>query len=269
MSSSTCRITILNELERWNKPFHSRCHLRMPYDDKQDRVITSKPNNRRGKVSGRIITTMNTIFMLAFVLPIVLGTVILATGSALLIWNSRHSKRDGQVEADDWPMAGGKILAAHLGEHETRHSDSHGTHVDITYEPVVEYVYTIDNAEYHGSKVFPGGDSDFGQAEAQEIIDRYPLNSYAPVRYDPENPEEFLTGGAFSSRHAPPSRSRPNLDCAGDRRLLFYLLYDVHPDRQDYDRHRHMKQTAAVGKLRRFVVKCCNLRWINCPACRR
>ena len=131
---------------------------------------------------------MNTIFMLAFVLPIILGTVILVTGSALWIWNSRHSKHDGQVDADDWSMAGGKILAAHLGEHETRHSDSHGTHVDITYEPVVEYIYTIDNAEYHGSKVFPGEDSDFGQAEAQEIIDRYPLNSYAPVRYDPENP---------------------------------------------------------------------------------
>ena len=65
-------------------------------------------------------------------------------------------------------MAGGKILAAHLGEHETRHSDSHGTHVDITYEPVVEYVYTIDNAEYHGSKVFPGEDLDLARLKLRK-----------------------------------------------------------------------------------------------------
>jgi hypothetical protein len=133
---------------------------------------------------------VNITFILAFVLPIVLGTMILVTGGVLWFLNSRRSKRGGEVETEDWQMTGGKILAAHLGEHETRRTDKHGTHVDITFEPVVEYVYTIDNVEHHGSKVFPGEDSDFGQEEAQGIIDKYPLNSYAPVRYNPENPAE-------------------------------------------------------------------------------
>jgi hypothetical protein len=131
---------------------------------------------------------MNNIFMLAFVLPVILGVVILVTGGLLLALNSRRNNQKGQVETEDWEMAGGKVLASHLGEHESRRTDKHGTHVDITYEPVVEYIYSVDNVEYHGSKVFPNDDSDFGQSEAQAIIDKYPLNSYAPVRYDPQNP---------------------------------------------------------------------------------
>jgi hypothetical protein len=130
---------------------------------------------------------MNINFMLAFVLPIVLGTVILVTGGVLLTLNSRRSKRSGDIETEDWQIAGGKILAAHLGEHEVTPADKSGG-AGITYEPVVEYVYAVNNVEFHGSKVFPGGDSDFGQVEAKSIIDKYPLNSYAPVRYDPENP---------------------------------------------------------------------------------
>lgn len=131
---------------------------------------------------------MNTIFMLAFVLPIVLGVVILAAGGLLYLMHSRRSKRSGEVETAEWETTGGKILAAHLGEHEARRNDKHGTHIDITYEPVVDYVYTVGDVEYHGSKVFPGSDSDFGKDEAQAIIDRYPANAFAPVRYDPENP---------------------------------------------------------------------------------
>ena len=131
---------------------------------------------------------MNFTFMLAFVLPVVLGTVILVTGGVLLFLNSRRRKRSGDIETGDWQIAGGKILAAHLGEPEAGHSDKSDPGAGVTFEPVVEYVYTVNNVEYRGSKVFPGGDSDFGQVEAQSIIDKYPLNSYAPVRYDPDNP---------------------------------------------------------------------------------
>jgi hypothetical protein len=131
---------------------------------------------------------MDTTFMLAFVLPIVLGTVILVTGVVLLSLNSRRSRRSVDVETEDWQIAGGKILAAHLGEHEVNPGEKSGTGAGIAYEPVVEYVYTVNNVEFHSSKVFPGGDSDFGQVEAKSIIDKYPLNSYAPVRYDPGNP---------------------------------------------------------------------------------
>jgi hypothetical protein len=146
---------------------------------------------------------MDTLYLLAFVLPIVLGIVILLTGGGLLLWNSRRNKRAGNVEAEDWLTTGGKILAGHLGEHENRWADKQGKHIDITYEPVVEYVYTVDNVEYQGSKVFPGADSDFGEAEAQEIIDRYPLNSYVPVRYDPENPSS-----SSLETHSPHTRHR-------------------------------------------------------------
>lgn len=131
---------------------------------------------------------MSNIFALAFVLPIVLGTLILATGGVLWLVNSRRSNRVGQVETKDWSTTGGKVLGSHVGEHEIRQGDKSDAPIVKTFEPVVEYVYSVGGSEYHGSKVFPAGDSDFGQAEAQAIIDRYPANSYAPVRYDPQNP---------------------------------------------------------------------------------
>ena len=131
---------------------------------------------------------MDTTFILAFIVPIVLGTVILAVGGALLFWNSRRSKRGGKVETEDWLTTGGKVLASHLEEHDSRPGDKPDAPAVKTYEPMVEYVYTVDGTEYHSSKVFPGGDSNFDQAEAQSVIDKYPLNSYAPVRYDPQNP---------------------------------------------------------------------------------
>jgi hypothetical protein len=131
---------------------------------------------------------MNTTFVLYFVVPSLLGTGILLIGVILLAVASRSRKKSGEVEVGDWPLTGGKILTSRLDQHETRKDDKSGTHVDINYEPVVEYVYTVKDVEYRGNKVFPGESIYFSQSAAQEILDQHQQNLYVPVRYNPDDP---------------------------------------------------------------------------------
>ena len=133
---------------------------------------------------------MDKTFTLYFVVPVVLGVVILFAGVVILIITSRRKKQAGEINIDDWETVGGKILSSKIEEHEAKQSDSKGTHIDLTYEPIVEYVYVVNEVEYHGNKVFPGVSEKFGQEVAQEILEKYPHNTYVPVQYNPDNPSE-------------------------------------------------------------------------------
>ena len=131
---------------------------------------------------------MDTTFVMYFVVPVSLGSVIFLVGAVLLVIDSRKNKKRDNVETEDWSTTGGKILSVRIDEHESPRSDKNGTHVDITYEPIVDFVYVVDNVEHHGNKVFPGESANLGQKTAQEILDKYPVNSYVPVRYNPRDP---------------------------------------------------------------------------------
>ena len=63
-----------------------------------------------------------------------------------------------------------------------------GTLIDITYEPIVDYVYVVKDVEHHGNSVFPGISEKFDEKASQEILNKYPLNTYVPVRYNPDDP---------------------------------------------------------------------------------
>ena len=131
---------------------------------------------------------MDTRYILYFVVPSAIGTFILLIGVILLIIAARKKKKADQGETGDWGTTGGKVTAVHLEKHETQKTDRRGTHINITYEPVVEYRYTVDNVEHTGNKFFPGEATYFSESEAQELIDQHPLNSYVPIHYNPEDP---------------------------------------------------------------------------------
>lgn len=131
---------------------------------------------------------MDTKYILYFVVPSVIGTCILLIGVILLIIAARKKKKADQGETGDWVTTGGKVTAAHLEKHEAQKNDKRGTHIDITYEPVVEYRYTVDNVEYTGNKFFPGESTYFSESEAQELLGQHPLNSFVPIHYNPEDP---------------------------------------------------------------------------------
>jgi hypothetical protein len=131
---------------------------------------------------------MDTRFVLYFVVPVVGGTVILLAGLIFLFIDNRKKKKNGDVETGEWETTGGKIIASHLERHEARKDDKTGTHIDINYEPIIEYVYTVKNEEYRSNKVFPGDHIYFSEKDAQQILDEHPLNMYMPVKYNPEDP---------------------------------------------------------------------------------
>jgi len=127
-------------------------------------------------------------FALRFVVPVVAGVLILLAGIIALAVDSRKKKKTELVETQDWETTGGKIISVRLDQHESRKEDATGIHLDINYEPLIEYVYTVKDVEYRSNKVFPGEHIYFGQAAATEILDQHRLNSYVPVKYNPEDP---------------------------------------------------------------------------------
>ena len=123
---------------------------------------------------------MDNRFLLYFVVPLSLGIVITLAGAILLFINSRRKPKAGEVNIEDWATIGGQVTAARLGERQS----------DNMYEPIVEYVYTVNDVQYHGNKVFPGINTSSKKDTAQEILDHHPVNTYVPVRYNPQNPSE-------------------------------------------------------------------------------
>jgi hypothetical protein len=129
-----------------------------------------------------------TFLMYFLVLPITLGVGILLMGAVLLLIDSRRRKKYIPVEMYDWETTGGKVLSVGLNECPPDASAKKGTPPAPTFQPVVEYAYTAKTVEYTGHNLFPGDCDNFSQAEAQAILDKYPLNAYVPVRFNPEDP---------------------------------------------------------------------------------
>jgi hypothetical protein len=133
---------------------------------------------------------MDIKFVMYFVVPFVLATIILVIGVALLWISVYRRRRAGRVEIGEWPLTGGKILAARLAPHESPRQDKDRTQTALDYEPVVEYAYTVKGVEYQGNRLFPGESLYFSQGAAQKMLDQYPLNAYVPVQYDPNDPSK-------------------------------------------------------------------------------
>lgn len=123
---------------------------------------------------------MDIKILLYFVVPLSLGIIITLTGAILLFVASRKKPKVAQVDIEEWSTTGGKIISAHMGERQS----------NDTYEPIVEYVYTVNDTEYRGNKIFAGENVGYKNEAAQEILDQHPMNTYVPVRYNPENPSE-------------------------------------------------------------------------------
>jgi len=130
---------------------------------------------------------MDIRFVLYFVVPSILATIILVIGAALLGIDVYKRRKAGSVEIGEWSSTGGKILTASLGQHESPKQDKSGTQTVIDYEPVVEYAYTVKGVEYRGNKLFPGESLYFSHDAAQERLDQYPP-AYVPVKYNPNDP---------------------------------------------------------------------------------
>ena len=126
-------------------------------------------------------------FLIYFLyLPISLGVGIFLTGIVLLWIDSRRQKKIVSIQTQDWLETGGKVLEARLDECPKDEIDPQET--GKYYQPVVRYVYTVGGVEYHGDTVYPGDCKNINEEEAREFLEKYPINSYIPVIFDPNDP---------------------------------------------------------------------------------
>jgi hypothetical protein len=87
--------------------------------------------------------------------------------------------------ASNWPTTSGVMLKSEIAERITKQqTKSHQMMTYTSYEPLVEYQYTVNG------KVLTGNRLSFGLTrlpleKAQEVLKRFPVNAQVPVYYNP------------------------------------------------------------------------------------
>ncbi len=111
------------------------------------------------------------------VILILVGLLFVIIGLVLTLRTKAASK---------WPSTIGVMLKSEIAERVTkqRNKQTHQIYTFTSYEPLVEYQYTVDG------KVLTGNRLSFGLTrltleKAQEVLNRFPLNAQVPVYYNP------------------------------------------------------------------------------------
>lgn len=122
-----------------------------------------------------------------WIIPAILGIVF--AGIAVLLFIVALISRKKAQASQAWPTAPGAIVSSSIQEHQQYDADDQST--STSYEPVIQYRYTIMGQEYLGSRVAFGASS-FGRSQAEAIVNRYRPNQAVSVHYDPQEPSESV-----------------------------------------------------------------------------
>lgn len=115
---------------------------------------------------------------------LILGLVFLLLGGIFLAIGLVATKR--AKSAQSWPSMPGTVNRSEVVEHEDTDSDGGST---VTYEPVVEYQYSVMGQPFTGKRIAFGANR-FNYKKAVEIAARYPLGARVNVYYNPEKPKD-------------------------------------------------------------------------------
>jgi hypothetical protein len=91
--------------------------------------------------------------------------------------------------AESWPSALGRIAACEVIEEESTDREGHTT---TWYNPVVHYSYTAGGRDYESRRLRFGNYRSSSRKKAEAMLARYKAGGQAPVRYNPEKPEECV-----------------------------------------------------------------------------
>jgi hypothetical protein len=133
---------------------------------------------------------------MAFV-PLVLGLILGLIGAAFVIVSVRARRK--AEESIRWPTTEGKVISSGVREHTDIDDETH--HIRRSYEPAVEYGYSVGGTPLSGRKVSFGATS-FDRKTAHEVVSRYPSGATVAVHYNPTKPSEAVletkaSGGAI------------------------------------------------------------------------
>lgn len=105
-----------------------------------------------------------------------------------------------------WPRATGTIVRSELGSESDSRRSTDRTH----YWPEVDYEYNVDGKTFLSSNVTldglrSGPHVGTGEAQAQVVLARYPIDAQVDVHYDPDHPERaaLQTGVSLGSLFVP------------------------------------------------------------------
>jgi hypothetical protein len=126
------------------------------------------------------------------VLILVVVPGIFALVGAAMIFSGIRAKRAAE-RAATWPSIAGTVTSAEIVTHRHHNSKSHTT--TYTYEPKVEYSYTVLGTPYTGKRLAYGPNS-YAKNKADELLARYPQGQSVSVFYNTEDPAESVLNPA-------------------------------------------------------------------------
>jgi len=113
------------------------------------------------------------------------GLAVILIGLVLLIMGIVARVRAQRVQ--NWPLAPATILHSEVKRQTRYDSDSHSR--KTTYQPVVNYQYSVMGQPFTGSRV-GFGNANVSRKKAYEIVGRYPPGAIANVHYNPDKIQE-------------------------------------------------------------------------------
>jgi uncharacterized Zn-binding protein involved in type VI secretion len=121
------------------------------------------------------------------VILLILGVVFFGIGALFLFLTLRA--RQKAKTSQGWPTAQGRVLAVDIQEHRSYDGDHH--HTRVSYEPVVQYQYTVSGRQYNNKRIAFGATS-FDRSTAQKKASQYATGMAVSVHYNPNKPEESV-----------------------------------------------------------------------------
>lgn len=117
------------------------------------------------------------------------GFLVLFGGTGLLLILIGLINADKADVTHEWPVVQGVVTQSSMRAHRSHHRRRHGgVHTHYSYEPIVEYDYTVNGVPCTSARIGYGAYR-FTQEKCQEFLLQYPTGALVQVHYDPQQPQ--------------------------------------------------------------------------------
>ena len=114
------------------------------------------------------------------------GLIFLVIGVIFLVIGLVAIKR--AKTAQSWPSIAGTVVRSEVVRHES--TDEDGS-TSTTYEPVVQYDYSVMGQPFTGKRIAFGSNR-YNYKKAAEVTARYPMGGRVKVFYNPDKPKDAV-----------------------------------------------------------------------------
>ncbi len=124
-------------------------------------------------------------YLIYLLFPVVFGLALAGFGAIFLITVMRA--RQASQAAQAWITSAGRVISAKMNRSTVFSHDG----PRVSYEPVIEYEYSVMGVQYQGRRIAFGADT-LNHRQAQQVLDHYRPDAQVTVYYDPNRPAESV-----------------------------------------------------------------------------